>query len=434
MNNVTATKIGYDPIEFASRDEIAALQLSRLKVSLTRAYTTPHYRAAFDKLGFHPRDLAALTDLASLPFTTKSDLRTTYPFGLFAVPRDQVVRIHASSGTTGKSTVVGYSQADLDVWSHLMARSLRATGVVSSDIVHLSYGYGLFTGGLGFHYGAEKLGCMVVPASAGMTARQVTMIEDFGATVIGSTPSYMLAILDEYRAQGRDPAKSSLRIGVFGGEPWTNAMRAEIETAFNMHALDCYGLSEMMGPGVGIECVETKDGLHLWEDHFLAEIIDPETGAVLPDGQMGELVLTSLTKEAMPIIRYRTRDLTRLLPGTARSMRRIEKIRGRSDDMIILRGVNVFPSQIEEQLLSQPGISPHFQLDLHRDGRMDKMVVRTETAETLETQAHSALTAALAKRIRQSLGLTVDVQIGAPGSVPRSQGKALRVIDNRPKD
>lgn len=434
MNNVTATKIGYDPIEFASRDEIEALQLSRLKVSLTRAYTTPHYRAAFDELRFHPRDLAALTNLASLPFTTKSDLRATYPFGLFAVPRDQVVRIHASSGTTGKSTVVGYSQADLDVWSHLMARSLRATGVVSSDIVHLSYGYGLFTGGLGFHYGAEKLGCMVVPASAGMTARQVTMIEDFGATVIGSTPSYMLAILDEYRAQGRDPAKSSLRIGVFGGEPWTNAMRAEIETAFNMHALDCYGLSEMMGPGVGIECVETKDGLHLWEDHFLAEIIDPETGVVLPDGQMGELVLTSLTKEAMPIIRYRTRDLTRLLPGTARSMRRIEKIRGRSDDMIILRGVNVFPSQIEEQLLSQPGITPHFQLDLHREGRMDKMVVRTETAETLETQAHSALTAALAKRIRQSLGLTVDVQIGAPGSVPRSQGKALRVIDNRPKD
>ena len=434
MNNVTATKIGYDPIEFASRDEIEALQLSRLKVSLTRAYTTPHYRAAFDEQRFHPWDLAALTDLASLPFTTKGDLRATYPFGLFAVPRDQVVRIHASSGTTGKSTVVGYSQADLDVWSHLMARSLRATGVVPSDIVHLSYGYGLFTGGLGFHYGAEKLGCMVVPASAGMTARQVTMIEDFGATVIGSTPSYMLAILDEYRAQGRDPAKSSLRIGVFGGEPWTNAMRAEIETAFNMHALDCYGLSEMMGPGVGIECVETKDGLHLWEDHFLAEIIDPETGAVLPDGQMGELVLTSLTKEAMPIIRYRTRDLTRLLPGTARSMRRIEKIRGRSDDMIILRGVNVFPSQIEEQLLSQPGISPHFQLDLHRDGRMDKMVVRTETAETLETQAHSALTAALAKRIRQSLGLTVDVQIGAPGSVPRSQGKALRVIDNRPKD
>ncbi len=434
MNNVTATKIGYDPIEFASRDEIEAVQLSRLKVSLTRAYTTPHYRAAFDKLGFHPRDLAALTDLASLPFTTKSDLRATYPFGLFAVPRDQIVRIHASSGTTGKSTVVGYSQADLDVWSHLMARSLRATGVVPSDIVHLSYGYGLFTGGLGFHYGAEKLGCMVVPASAGMTARQVTMIEDFGATVIGSTPSYMLAILDEYRAQGRDPAKSSLRIGVFGGEPWTNAMRAEIETAFNMHALDCYGLSEMMGPGVGIECVETKDGLHLWEDHFLAEIVDPETGVVLPDGQMGELVLTSLTKEAMPIIRYRTRDLTRLLPGTARSMRRIEKIRGRSDDMIILRGVNVFPSQIEEQLLSQPGIAPHFQLDLHREGRMDKMVVRTETAETLETQAHSALTAALAKRIRQSLGLTVDVQIGAPGSVPRSQGKALRVIDNRPKD
>ena len=434
MNKLTQTHIGHDPIEFASRDQIEALQLERLKTSLARAYGTAHYRAAFDKIGFHPRDLRHLSDIARLPLTTKNDLRANYPFGLFAVPRDQILRVHASSGTTGKATVVGYTRADLDVWAQLMARFLRATGVTPADIVHLSYGYRLFAGGLGFHYGAEALGCMVVPASAGMTARQVTLIEDFGATVIGSTPSYMLAILDEYRAQGRDPGKSSLRIGVFGGESWTNAMRAEIESAFNMHALDCYGLSEMMGPGVGIECVETKDGLHLWEDHFFAEIIDPDTAEVLPDGQFGELVLTSLTKEAMPIIRYRTRDLTRLLPGTARSMRRIEKIRGRSDDMIILRGVNVFPSQIEEQLFSVPGIAPHFQLILQRERRMDKMIVMTESAGPVDGAAHADLTAALTKRIRQSLGLSVDIQIGAPGSVPRSQGKALRVVDNRPKE
>jgi phenylacetate-CoA ligase len=311
---------------------------------------------------------------------------------------------------------------------------MRACGTKPGDIVHLAYGYGLFTGGLGFHYGAEKLGCTVVPVSGGMTPRQVNLIEDFGATTIGSTPSYMLSILDEYRAQGRDPRKSPLQVGIFGGEPWTNAMRCEIEQAFDMHALDCYGLSEVIGPGVAIECVETKDGLHLWEDHFLAEIINPETGEVLPDGQVGELVLTSLTKEALPIIRYRTRDLTRLLPGTARSMRRIEKLMGRTDDMIILRGVNVFPSQIEEQLLAVPGIAPHFQLELQRDKRMDKMVVHTESAEPLTGEAHQALTTALTKRIRQSLGLTVDIAIGAPGSVARSQGKALRVVDNRPKD
>lgn len=426
--------VGHDPIEFASRDEIEALQLARLKTSLVQAGRTGHYRAVFAAAGFDPRDLRDLTDIARLPLTTKTDLRANYPFGLFAVPREQVVRVHASSGTTGKATVVGYTAGDLKIWTSLMVRSLRAAGVVASDIVHLSYGYGLFTGGLGFHYGAEAMGCMVVPAAAGMSARQVTLIEDFGATVIGSTPSYMLAILDEYRAQGRDPAQSSLRIGVFGGEPWTNAMRAEIETAFNMQALDCYGLSEMMGPGVGIECFETKDGLHLWEDHFLAEIIDPDTGAVLPDGQMGELVLTSLSKEAMPIIRYRTRDLTRLLPGTARSMRRIEKVLGRSDDMIILRGVNLFPSQIEEQILSVPGIAPHFQLELRRDRRLDQMVVHTEPLYGLSADLHQSLSSTLSKRLRQSLGVSVDVRIGAPGSVLRSQGKAQRVVDNRPRD
>jgi phenylacetate-CoA ligase len=343
------------------------------------------------------------------------------------VRRDQIVRVHASSGFTGCATAVGYTKGDLEIWSGLMARSLRATGVVPSDIVHLSYGYGLFTGGLGFHYGAEKLGCLVVPAAAGMTARKVTLIEDFGAT-----PSYALTSLDEYRAQGRDPAKRKLRIGVFGGEPWTNSMRTEIEDAFNVQAHDFYGLSEMMGPGVGIECIETKDGLRLWEDHFLAEIIDPETGVVLPDGQVGELVLTSLTKEAMPIIRYPTRDLTRLLPGTARSKRRIKKIRGRSDYMIILLGVNVFPSQIEEQLLAVPGLAPDFQIELVRRGRMDQMVVHTESAAPLEGEGQAALSAALACRIRQSLGMMVEVIIGAPGAVPRSQGKAMRFVDRRP--
>ncbi len=423
-----------EPIETASRDEIEGLQLARLRWSLAHAYTNvPHYRAAFAAAGVHPDDLKALDDIRRFPFTQKSALRDNYPFGMFAVPREQVIRLHASSGTTGKPTVVGYTSRDLDTWAGLMARSMRACGTRPGDVVHLAYGYGLFTGGLGFHYGAEKLGCTVVPVSGGMTPRQVTLVEDFGATTIGSTPSYMLSILDEYRAQGRDPRKSPLQVGIFGGEPWTNAMRAEIEQAFDMHALDCYGLSEVIGPGVAIECVETKDGLHLWEDHFLAEIIDPETGFVLPDGQIGELVLTSLTKEALPIIRYRTRDLTRLLPGTARSMRRIEKLMGRSDDMMILRGVNVFPSQIEEQLLAQPGLSPHFQIELTREGRMDMMTlwVEVSTASPDELRANHART--LQKRIKQMLGISVLARVGQPGDVPRSAGKAVRIIDNRPK-
>ena len=423
-----------EAIETASRDEIEALQLQRLKWSLGHAWANvPHYRAAFAAAGVHPDEVTSLADIRRFPFTTKADLRANYPFGMFAVPRDQVLRLHASSGTTGKPTVVGYTARDLETWAGLMARSMRACGTRSGDIVHLAYGYGLFTGGLGFHYGAEKLGCTVVPVSGGMTHRQVSLIEDFGATTIGCTPSYMLSILDEYRAQGRDPRKSPLQVGIFGGEPWTNAMRAEIEQAFDMHALDCYGLSEVIGPGVAIECVETKDGLTLWEDHFLAEIIDPDTGAVLPDGEVGELVLTSLTKEALPIVRYRTRDLTRLLPGTARTMRRLEKLRGRSDDMIILRGVNVFPSQIEEQLLAQPGLSPHFQIEMRREGRLDTMVVMVETAGEADEAARTRQAAALQKRVKQMLGVSILAQVGAPGTVPRSQGKAVRIVDHRPK-
>lgn len=421
-------------IETASRDEIEALQLERLKWSLNHAYhNVPYVKAAFAAAGVHPNDLKTLRDIQHFPFTQKSALRETYPFGMFAVPRTQIARLHASSGTTGKPTVVGYTARDLDIWAGLMARCMRACGTKPGDMVHLAYGYGLFTGGLGFHYGAEKLGCTVVPVSGGMTPRQVNLIEDFGATTIGSTPSYMLSILDEYRAQGRDPRKSPLKTGIFGGEPWTNAMRTEIEQAFDMHALDCYGLSEVIGPGVAIECVETKDGLHLWEDHFLAEIIDPQSGAVLPDGQVGELVLTSLTKEALPIIRYRTRDLTRLLPGTARSMRRIEKLMGRTDDMIILRGVNVFPSQIEEQVLAQPGLAPHFQIELTRDGRLDGMRVWVETAHIASEDGRAAHGRTLQKRIKQLLGISVIAHVGQPGEVPRSQGKAVRIIDNRPK-
>lgn len=423
-----------EAIETASRDEIEALQLQRLKWSLGHAWANvPHYRAAFAAAGVHPDEVTSLADIRRFPFTTKADLRDNYPFGMFAVPREQVLRLHASSGTTGKPTVVGYTARDLETWAGLMARSMRACGTRPGDIVHLAYGYGLFTGGLGFHYGAEKLGCTVVPVSGGMTHRQVSLIEDFGATTIGCTPSYMLSILDEYRAQGRDPRKSPLQVGIFGGEPWTNAMRAEIEQAFDMHALDCYGLSEVIGPGVAIECVETKDGLTLWEDHFLAEIIDPDTGAVLPDGEVGELVLTSLTKEALPIVRYRTRDLTRLLPGTARTMRRLEKLRGRSDDMIILRGVNVFPSQIEEQLLAQPGLSPHFQIEMRREGRLDTMVVVVETAAQADEITRARHAAALQKRVKQMLGVSILAQVGAPGTVPRSQGKAVRIIDHRPK-
>jgi len=436
MKDLTPRREDLDPIEIASRDEIAALQLERLKWSLRHAYdNVPFYRQAFDAAGVHPDDVTDLADLAKVPFTTKADLRANYPFGMFAVPRAQVRRIHASSGTTGKPTVVGYTERDLDTWGTVVARSMRAAGTRPGDMVHVAYGYGLFTGGLGAHYGAEKLGCTVVPASGGMTQRQVTLIEDFGASTIMVTPSYMLSILDEYRAQGLDPRKSPLQVGIFGAEPWTNAMRAEIEQAFDMHAVDIYGLSEVMGPGVANECVETKDGLHIWEDHFYPEIIDPETGMPVPDGELGELVFTSLTKEAFPIIRYRTRDLTRLLPGTARSMRRMEKVTGRSDDMIILRGVNVFPTQIEEQLLSVREFAPHFQIELGREGRMDMMAVIVEALEGHSDNAirtHAA--AELQHRIKSTVGISVSVRVADPGGVPRSQGKAVRIVDTRPKD
>ena len=435
MKDLTPRKEDLDPIEIASRDEIAALQLQRLKWSLKHAYdNVAHYRKSFDEAGVHPYDLTTLDDLRKFPFTTKADLRANYPFGMFAVPRGEVSRIHASSGTTGKPTVVGYTKNDIDVWAQCVARSMRASGTRPGDIVHIAYGYGLFTGGLGAHYGAERLGCTVVPVSGGMTPRQVSLIEDFGASTIMVTPSYMLSILDEYRAQGLDPRKSPLQVGIFGAEPWTNAMRAEIEDAFDMHAVDIYGLSEVMGPGVANECVETKDGLHIWEDHFYPEVIDPETGAVLPDGEKGELVFTSLSKEAFPIIRYRTRDLTRLLPGTARSMRRMEKITGRSDDMMILRGVNVFPTQIEEQILTVSGLSPHFQIELLREGRMDEMIVHVEAMSShAVADARSRCAADLSGRIKEVVGVTVRVNVTEPGGVARSQGKAVRIVDKRPK-
>jgi len=436
VKDLTPRKQDLDPIEIASRDEIEALQLHRLKWSLRHAYeNVPHYRKAFDAAGVHPDDLKQLGDLAKFPFTVKSDLRENYPFGMFAVPREKVVRVHASSGTTGKPTVVGYTKNDIEVWADCVARSMRASGTRPGDIVHIAYGYGLFTGGLGAHYGAERLGCTVVPVSGGMTPRQVTLIEDFGASTIMVTPSYMLAILDEYRAQGLDPRKSPLEVGIFGAEPWTNAMRAEIEDAFDMHAVDIYGLSEVMGPGVANECVETKDGLHIWEDHFYPEVIDPQTGAVLPDGERGELVFTSLTKEAFPIVRYRTRDLTRLLPGTARTMRRMEKITGRSDDMMILRGVNVFPTQIEEQILTVTGLAPHFQIELRREGRLDAMVVHVEAhASHAGEEARRSLSSSLGQRIKEVVGISVTVSVKAPGEVARSQGKAQRIIDKRPKE
>lgn len=435
MKDLTPRREDLDPIEIASRDEIAALQLTRLKWSLKHAYdNVPFYRKSFDAAGVHPYDLNDLSDLARFPFTVKSDLRDNYPFGMFAVPREKVARIHASSGTTGKPTVVGYTKNDIEIWAECVARSMRASGTRPGDIVHIAYGYGLFTGGLGAHYGAERLGCTVVPVSGGMTARQVTLIEDFRASTIMVTPSYMLSILDEYHAQGLDPRKSPLQVGIFGAEPWTNAMRSEIEEAFDMHAVDIYGLSEVMGPGVANECVETKDGLHIWEDHFYPEIIDPQTGQPVANGEKGELVFTSLTKEAFPIIRYRTRDLTRLLPGTARSMRRMEKITGRSDDMMILRGVNVFPTQIEEQILKVPGLSPHFQVELVREGRMDEMVVHVEaTAGAASDDARKANAASLRDLIKDIVGVTVRVDVGAPETIARSQGKAQRIVDNRPK-
>lgn len=433
MKNIAPNKSDLDPIEIASRDEIESTQLDRMRHSLLHAYSNvDHYKKAFDEKGVHPDDLKSLADLAKFPFTIKQDLRDNYPFGMFAVPRDKLNRIHASSGTTGQPTVVGYTANDLKMWNSVMQRSLRAAGMKKGDVLHNAYGYGLFTGGLGVHGGAEDMGLTVVPVSGGMTQRQVRLIEDFGAKGISVTPSYALSILDEYKEQGLDPKQSPLEVGIFGAEPWTNAMRAEVESAFDMHAIDIYGLSEVIGPGVSMECVESKDGLHIWEDHFYPEIINPETGELLPDGEMGELVFTSLTKEAFPIIRYRTRDLTRLLPGTARSMRRMEKITGRTDDMIILRGVNVFPTQIEEQLMHVAELAPHFQIDLEREGRLDSMTVRVETLPGQHNvDTAKAAADALAIRIKDSVGVTAVVVAGETGTVPRSQGKAVRVLDKR---
>jgi len=426
-----------DPIERASRDEIAALQLARLKWSLAHAYdNVAHYRQKFDAAGVHPRDLKSLDDLAQFPFTTKLDLRDNYPFKMFAVPREKVVRIHASSGTTGRPTVVGYTPNDIDMWATVMARSIRAAGGRPGDIVHVAYGYGLFTGGLGAHYGAEKLGLTVIPMSGGMTERQVQLIFDFAPSIIMVTPSYMLAITEEMERQGRDPRSCSLRIGIFGAEPWTPGMRAAIEARTSMDAIDIYGLSEIIGPGVAQECIETKDGLTIWEDHFYPEIIDPETARVLPQGEKGELVLTSLTKEALPMIRYRTRDLTRLLAPTARSMRRIEKITGRSDDMLIIRGVNVFPTQVEELILKQPELSPHYLLEVTRPQHLDELTVHVEMSADLAggaTDAHVACAGKLEHSIKAYIGVTATVRLAPPAGIERSLGKARRIVDRRPK-
>jgi phenylacetate-CoA ligase len=421
-------------IERASADELRALQLKRLAWTLAHAYdNVPHYRRAFDESGVHPRDLGSLADLARFPFTVKADLRDNYPFGMFAVPRDKVVRIHASSGTTGKPTVVGYTRNDIDVWATVMARSIRAAGGRPGDIVHISYGYGLFTGGLGAHYGAEKLGCTVIPMSGGQTEKQVQLIADFKPQVIMVTPSYMLAIAEEMERQGIDPRSCSLEIGIFGAEPWTPTMREAIESRLAMDAIDIYGLSEVIGPGVAQECIETKDGLTVWEDHFYPEVVDPETGEVLPEGERGELVFTSLTKEALPIIRYRTRDLTRLLPPSARSMRRIEKITGRCDDMMIIRGVNVFPTQVEELMLREPALAPHNQSEISRPGSLDEMAVLVERMPAAGSADGDAAGKRLAHLVKSLIGVSAQVKVLAPGGVERSLGKAKRIVDKRPK-
>ncbi|MCK6421851.1 MAG: phenylacetate--CoA ligase [Aquabacterium sp.] len=424
-----------EPIERASRDELQALQLERLQQTLAHAYEhVPHYRRAFEARGVHPSDCKTLADLARFPFTTKADLRANYPFGMFAVPREQVVRVHASSGTTGKPTVVGYTQGDIDTWADLMARSLRATGARRGDIVHNAYGYGLFTGGLGAHYGAERLGCTVVPMSGGQTEKQVQLIVDFKPDIIMVTPSYMQVIIEEFRRQGMDPREMSIRIGVFGAEPWTEAMRAEIEASAAIDAVDIYGLSEVMGPGVACECIETKDGPVIWEDHFYPEIIDPDTGDVLPDGSEGELVFTSLSKQAMPVIRYRTRDLTRLLPPTARSMRRMGKIVGRSDDMLIIRGVNVFPTQIEELVLKQGRLAGQYQLVVTRPDRLDELEVRCELLPEHAQADAAAVGAELQHLIKSLIGVSASVSVGLPDSIERTLvGKARRVVDKRPR-
>ncbi|MBK6555361.1 MAG: phenylacetate--CoA ligase [Rhodocyclaceae bacterium] len=430
-------KTGLESIENASRDEITAVQLERLRWSLRHAYdNVAHYRRAFDDAGIRPDDLRSLADLARFPFTTKQDLRENYPFKMFAVPREKVVRVHASSGTTGKPTVVGYTQNDVDMWARLMARSIHVSGGRPGDILHVSYGYGLFTGGLGAHYGAERLGCTVIPFGGGQTERQVQLIQDFEPDIIMVTPSYMLAIGDEFVRQGLDPAKCSLRLGIHGAEPWTQQMREEIERRFDMDAVDIYGLSEVIGPGVANECVESKDGPVVWEDHFYPEIVDPATGQVLPDGELGELVFTSLTKEALPVIRYRTRDLTRLLPPTSRSMRRIGKITGRSDDMLIIRGVNVFPSQIEELILKTPRLSPHYLIEVDRDGHLDTVTLNVEMQpeHATATGAEKGFAASeLAHHIKSYIGISTHVEIKAVGTIERSVGKARRVVDRRPR-
>jgi phenylacetate-CoA ligase len=422
-----------DAAERMTREALRDLQRQRLAATLRLAYErVPHYRRAFDAAGVTPDDFRDLPDLSRFPFTTKADLRDNYPFGMFAVPREEVARLHASSGTTGKPTVVGYTKRDIATWAEVVARSIRAAGGRPGMAVHVAYGYGLFTGGLGAHYGAEALGCTVIPVSGGMTERQVQLITDFRPEVIMVTPSYMLALLDEFRRQGVDPRGTALKVGIFGAEPWTEAMRAEIEAAFGIHAVDIYGLSEVMGPGVANECVETKDGPHIWEDHFFPEVVDPQTGRPMPEGEPGELVFTSLTKEAMPVIRYRTRDLTRLLPGTARpAFRRMEKITGRSDDMIILRGVNVFPSQIEEQILRVPDLAPHYQILLTREGPMDAMTVAVECEPGTDDAAREAASRVLAGHVKEMIGVTARVEVRDPGAIERSVGKARRVIDRR---
>lgn len=430
------TEFALEPIERAGVDELRALQLKRLRATLQHAYAnSPVYRAKFDAAGVHPDDCRSLADLRKFPFTTKDDLRGAYPFGMFAVPREQCVRIHASSGTTGKPTVVGYTKNDIDTWSLVMARSIRAAGARPGDMVHVSYGYGLFTGGLGAHYGAERLGLTVVPFGGGQTERQVQLVRDFRPDIIMVTPSYMLAIADEFERQGMDPRDCSLRLGIFGAEPWTNDMRSAIEQRLALDAVDIYGLSEVMGPGVAVECGETKDGPTLWEDHFYPEIVDPETGEPVADGEFGELVFTSLTKEALPVIRYRTRDLTRLLPGTARPMRRMEKITGRSDDMMIVRGVNVFPTQVEELILKQAALAPHYQCILTREGALDCLTVAVEAAAGIAPDSAHALAGAerLAHEIKVYVGTTAKVELRPAGGIERSMGKAKRVVDQRPR-
>ncbi|WP_411111985.1 phenylacetate--CoA ligase PaaK [Streptomyces sp. c-19] len=420
--------------ERLGREELAALQLERLRATLRHAYeNVDFYRRSFDAAGVTPDDCRSLADLPRFPFTTKADLRDHYPFGMFAVDQSRIRRVHASSGTTGRPTVVGYTDGDLDMWADVVARSLRAAGARPGHKVHVAYGYGLFTGGLGAHYGAERLGCTVIPASGGMTARQVQLIQDFRPEIIMVTPSYMLTLLDEFERQGVDPRSTSLKVGVFGAEPWTEAMRKEIEEAFAIDAVDIYGLSEVIGPGVAQECVETKDGLHIWEDHFYPEVVDPFTGEVLPDGEEGELVFTSLTKEAMPVIRYRTRDLTRLLPGTARVFRRMEKVTGRSDDMIILRGVNLFPTQIEEIVLRTPAVAPHFQLRLTREGRLDALTVRAEARAGATAEERSEAARTIATAVKDGIGVSVGVEVVDPETLERSVGKIKRIVDLRGK-